>query len=128
MTCWLHIRINVNFYACVLFNASYSKLFFSGFFENSSIILLSRKQHGFMSTEQLETLSKIRHTSDPNLSPTVILFELMIFPFMFFVVWVTFPHFHPITYLSEILVLQNWSLTRVLSQTVCIHLGYDISM
>lgn len=45
-----------------------------------------------------------------------------------YVVWVTFPHFHPITYLSEILVLQNWSLTRVLSQTVCIHLGYDISM
>lgn len=128
MTCWLHIRINVNFYACVLFNASYSKLFFSGFFENSSIILLSRKQHGFMSTEQLETLSKIRHTSDPNVSPTVILFELMIFPFMFFVVWVTFPHFHPITYLSEILVLQNWSLTRVLSQTVCIYLRYDISM
>lgn len=65
------------------FNASYSKLFFSGFFENSSIIFLSRKQHGFMSTEQLETLSKIRHTSDPNVSPTVILFELMIFPFMF---------------------------------------------
>lgn len=60
--------------------------FFLGFFENSSIILLSRKQHGFMSTEQLETLSKIRHTSDPNVSPTVILFELMIFPFMFFVV------------------------------------------
>lgn len=79
------------------FYASYQKLFFQEFFENSSIIFLSRKQHGFMSTEQLGILSNIRHTSDPNVIPLVILFELMIFPFIFFVVWVTFPHVHPIT-------------------------------
>lgn len=112
------------------FYTSFSKLYISGFCDNSSIIFFMSETTVSIYVNRT-TCPKIRRIcTHVHLTVTWALQIIWInyFTIHILVVRLTFPDFSLITERSEIPGLQNWLLTGVLFPNVIYRLGYDVSM
>lgn len=141
--------VNFNFYVVILTDkvfeylsflctssplyTSFSKLYISGFCDNSSIIFfyVGNDSNYLCQRNNLKHCPKIRRIcTHVHLTVTWALQIIWInyFTIHILVVRLTFPDFSLITERSETLGLQNWLLTGVLFPNVIYRLGYDVSM